>query len=342
MARRKQSDFEFFMELIALLPWWGGLLIAFISYLFMHHLATIEIPQAGDAAQMVAGVQKQIIKTVGIFGQILIPAVCIFGAMISFIKDCKSKKQNEFAYAKVNQHPDRENIKAYNRRHFEPVEISKNIEVPTQKDIQIRDDFVFQESVKKQEPPNYSWTVKFLQTIEWKVFEETCCNLLRAKGLAAEVTPSGPDKGIDINIYKQINNEKKLAGIAQCKAWNTFKVGVKEVRELFGVMVSEKVPNGFFFTSGVFTAEAKKFCEDKKIQLYDGERIIKVIYSLPDDEKKKLLEHVTKGDFQSPTCPKCNIKMMQRSSKQNRNFGEKFWGCSNFPRCKMTYKLRAN
>jgi hypothetical protein len=34
------------------------------------------------------------------------------------------------------------------------------------------------------------------------------------------------------------------------------------------------------------------------------------------------------------TCPKCGDPMVQRSAKQGANAGNKFWGCTNYPRCK--------
>lgn len=34
------------------------------------------------------------------------------------------------------------------------------------------------------------------------------------------------------------------------------------------------------------------------------------------------------------TCPKCGDSMVQRSAKQGANAGNKFWGCTNYPRCK--------
>lgn len=34
------------------------------------------------------------------------------------------------------------------------------------------------------------------------------------------------------------------------------------------------------------------------------------------------------------SCPKCGNSMILRESKQGQNIGRKFWGCSNFPKCR--------
>jgi hypothetical protein len=35
-----------------------------------------------------------------------------------------------------------------------------------------------------------------------------------------------------------------------------------------------------------------------------------------------------------PLCPKCSAEMILRTAKSGQNQGQKFWGCSNFPRCR--------
>ncbi|GAA0179061.1 DUF2726 domain-containing protein [Clostridium sediminicola] len=37
---------------------------------------------------------------------------------------------------------------------------------------------------------------------------------------------------------------------------------------------------------------------------------------------------------ETPLCPKCNIPMVLRETKRGPNKGKKFYGCSNYPRCK--------
>lgn len=44
----------------------------------------------------------------------------------------------------------------------------------------------------------------------------------------------------------------------------------------------------------------------------------------------------TKKSSAAVKCPKCNGRMALRTAKQGANKGQKFWGCSKFPRCKGT------
>jgi len=184
------------------------------------------------------------------------------------------------------------------------------------------------------------WSLELINKLEWKRFEELCANYFSAKGYRAEVSRQGADGGIDIFLYKDSYSETAVFGIVQCKAWNTYKVGVKPVRELFGVMAAEKAPLGVFITSGVYTQEALNFSEDKPLKLLTGKSVLKLIESLPEDEQKSLLKHITSGDYTTPSCPSCGTKMIQRKTSKGKNIGNTFWGCANYPRCRNTLKQR--
>jgi restriction system protein len=48
----------------------------------------------------------------------------------------------------------------------------------------------------------------------------------------------------------------------------------------------------------------------------------------------ELLKIATEGDYQTPTCPACSVKMISRKSTSQ---GRKYWGCRNYPACKHTF-----
>ncbi|MBL8157562.1 MAG: topoisomerase DNA-binding C4 zinc finger domain-containing protein, partial [Anaerolineae bacterium] len=35
----------------------------------------------------------------------------------------------------------------------------------------------------------------------------------------------------------------------------------------------------------------------------------------------------------NPLCPKCGSTMVLRTAKNGANAGNRFWGCSNYPKC---------
>jgi restriction system protein len=175
------------------------------------------------------------------------------------------------------------------------------------------------------------WTPEILGVLEWKRFETVCAEYLRLIGYNPKETRIGADGGVDIWIYKQ--GMERPFGIVQCKAWNTYKVGVKPVRELYGVMSHEKVANGLFITSGVFTSEAIAFAEGKLITMFSGHEFLAKIKQLSEEDQKTLLMIALEGDYWIPTCPQCGIKMVLR---QGPGETKSFWGCVKYPKCKAT------
>lgn len=178
-----------------------------------------------------------------------------------------------------------------------------------------------------------SWTVEALRALEWKCFELLCAKYYESVGFRSETIRAGADGGIDIKLFK-IDPAKPLA-IVQCKAWAS-DVGVKEVRELRGVMANEKVTRGVFITTAGYTKDALIFGQDNAIQLLSGQAFIEKVKELPTHRQEALWKFAFTGDYATPTCASCGIKMVRRDSKRGP-----FWGCAHYPRCKSTFAMKS-
>jgi restriction system protein len=178
-----------------------------------------------------------------------------------------------------------------------------------------------------------AWSAVALRMLEWKRFELLCARYYEAVGFTTASLAAGPDGGIDVKLFK-VDPTKPLA-IVQCKAWNTHPVGVKEIRELLGVMVHEGVKRGIFITTGTYSPDALQFGAANPIQLLDGDAFAKKLLDLPPEKQKTLLNFAFEGDYRTPTCASCGSKMLARDSKRGP-----FWGCVHYPRCKTTLAMR--
>lgn len=91
-------------------------------------------------------------------------------------------------------------------------------------------------------------------------------------------------------------------------------------------MADSKVNEGIFMITNEFHKDAITFAGNNNIDLKNGEDVIDLIKKLPAEARKRIYEVATEGDYTTPTCASCGIKMIKK---------EKFWGCVNFPRgCK--------
>ena len=157
-----------------------------------------------------------------------------------------------------------------------------------------------------------------------------------------ETGGGGADGGIDLKLFRDGRTT-----IVQCKHWKTWKVNVKPVRELFGVMTAEGADSAIFITSGGYTSDALKFAEGKPIELIDQHGFLDLVRCF----QKELQDHYgvepvnayTNEEMPAaakipPNCPMCQSPMKLRTAKRGKNAGSQFWGCSRFSRLPRHFK----
>ena len=176
------------------------------------------------------------------------------------------------------------------------------------------------------------WNPELLKHLEWRRFEELCAAYFEAIGFTPRITHSRADGGADIALHLEGAEAPKLLG--QCRSWSAYRIGIKPLHELHAAMAPAGVAEAVFVTSGRFTQEAIEFAAKHKIDLIDGARLLKELAALAPEKALALLKLAAKGDFLTPTCPSCSIKM---SSRKSTGEGRAFWGCDNYPRCKQTF-----
>jgi len=160
------------------------------------------------------------------------------------------------------------------------------------------------------------WSAQLLKQLEWRRFEELCVAYFQARGSAQDAPFA-----------------------LRCKPWDAHRVGIKAVRELQGSMAAEGMAEGVLLTAGRFTQEAANHARQHNIQLIDGAGLLAAIAALAPETALGLLRLATQGDFLTPTCPNCSVKMISRQSTRH---GRKFWGCRNYPRCKQIFSGAAH
>ena len=195
-----------------------------------------------------------------------------------------------------------------------------------------RDPFIASsQSAALSKVDTHKWTPQLLKQLEWRRFEELCTAYFEALGFGTNIAQPGKHGGVDIHLIAEGSGTTSI--VLQCKAWDAYRVGIKAARELRGAMASASVGEGVLVTSGRFTQEAVDFARKENIQLVDGADLLAKISALLPEKALALLKFATQGDFLTPTCPSCSVKMISRNSTQG---GRTFWGCRNYPRCKQT------
>lgn len=180
---------------------------------------------------------------------------------------------------------------------------------------------------REAQPLTTSELLQKLRSIDWFQFEQVIALLYSKQGYA--VTRRGganPDGGIDVVIEKAGTRTA-----VQCKHWKTWNVGVKAVREFLGALTDSGIQKGIFITLRGYTGDAKHLAEKHGIELLNETGLVQMLEAagaLHDPSLLQILSDTRK------LCPKCEREMVLRTATKGPGTGERFWGCSGFPRCR--------
>jgi restriction system protein len=319
MARRRRGGaLDALFGITGTLPPLAGVALAAGSYFLFHWWARLLPSQLPADLRSASAMLSSVVKGAVLGAQYLLPGIFLMGAAASAAKGLRRR--------------------AGDAAPVPPPEAGRDPGPRNEHDIyRIWSGDWDDASTPAREVDASAWTLELLRALEWKRFEELCAAYFRVLGFRTQLAKPGPDGGVDIHLIA--HDAEKAGVLVQCKAWSTYDVGVKSVRELLGVMAAEQVGEGVFVTTGRFTQAARDFAGGKEIMLIDGPEFLRKIDALAGDHRSALLALATAGDFTRPTCPSCGVKMVRRIAKAS---GDPFWGCENFPGCRTTLRIAAD
>ncbi len=182
-------------------------------------------------------------------------------------------------------------------------------------------------------------SLESLAKLHWKAFEDVLAEVFRRQGYSVdEQLGGGPDGGVDLVLRRG-----GKVTLVQCKRWTGKSVGASIVRELFGIMASEKADAGILVTTATFTKECEAFARGKPVRLIDGETLLPLVRGVQNGKGKNPNKQPSpeqpRAEASPPICKLCGKPMVLRTAKKGPNAGGKFWGCPNFPRCRHSENI---
>lgn len=132
-----------------------------------------------------------------------------------------------------------------------------------------------------------------LNTLSGIEFENLIKQLLSKVGFSVIQTKASHDGGIDLIANTDVPFFQGKY-IIQCKRYSGV-VGEPIIRDLYGVITNERANKGILITTGKFTYEAKKFAENKNIELIDGLLVSQLLnkYSLLSIQHNSFIDSLT-------------------------------------------------
>jgi hypothetical protein len=167
------------------------------------------------------------------------------------------------------------------------------------------------------------FTPDLLAKLEWKRFEELVAAYYSKTGVVAVRTKTGPASAVHIKISWK--GEPQPFALVQCIAHPQGLIDAKPLHELVTVLAAEDIRRGYVVTTGKFNVPARDFAEEKHITLLPGDILLEKINALPDAARNELMQETTTGDYTTPSCPKCEAKMVRNPDDSSQ------WRCAAHP-----------
>lgn len=179
--------------------------------------------------------------------------------------------------------------------------------------------------------------IESIRELDWSQFEILLEEAFSRQGFRVEhLGDSAPDGGVDLRMSKN-----GAVILVQCKHWKWQKVPVNVVRELLGVVTSERADSGIVVTSGCFTQDAIDFAKGNPVRLIDGAELVQLIREVQPQTARDAPQPPSVESVEVYPCPVCNAPMKLRTAKRGPKPGAQFWGCSRYPACKGTRNVAA-
>lgn len=115
MGQRKTGFLDGLVRLTAMLPWWVGVMLAVVAYVWLHSIASVEVTTVAQPGKMGEFVGQSLFKTLASVGQYLLPFAFLVGAAMSAYGRSKRNK----LHAQVANNPNRDALNDMSWQEFE-------------------------------------------------------------------------------------------------------------------------------------------------------------------------------------------------------------------------------
>ena len=303
MARRKNtSGFEDCMKLVAMLPWWAGVGLALISFLFLNQLAQPPSAQALHPGQMAGLVAGSLISVFATIGKFLVPIICLSGALGSFL----ARRDRKTLLTNVTQSKSADALDNMSWREFEML-VGEAFRLQG-----------YRATEQGGAGPDGGidlvlgrGTETFLvQCKQWKAFKVSVTVVRELYGVMAAKGAAG---GFVITSGRFTEDAAEFASGRNIK--------LIDGPLLHGLI---KQANNARSASGTLHRPVSSGSPSPTLT------------PAPAPRAASPLSLVNRS---TPSCPTCGSSMARRKASRGANAGSEFWGCATYPACNGTRSL---
>ena len=296
MARKRTSAAEDLLDLVAMLPWWVGVLLALISYLLLHAIAAQPVVAAPQPGQMGAMLTQTLWKTLATFGQYLLPLICLAGAGMSAWR----RKERQRLVADVTQSTASDALHGMSWREFEML-VGEGFRLQGYQVMETGGGGADGGVDLVLTRPGKNGGEKFLvQCKQWRAFKVGVDVVRELYGVMAARGATG---GFVVTSGRFTEDAIKFA--------SGRNVALVDGPKLQGLLRQAQAGTVCSPAPPAAPARFARPAADSPVQS-------------------------NVAALQAANCPLCAKTMVRRTAKRGANAGGEFWGCTGYPACRGT------
>ena len=173
-------------------------------------------------------------------------------------------------------------------------------------------------------------TIEEMQQMHRREFEKFIEFVFTEKWFKAKARRWIKDGWIDIDAV--LDWRKYLI---QCKKRSSYKVTEPNMREFYGsVMSYDKEAKWIYVTTADLTYDAVLFAKNHDIEVWDRNSLVWYVNEYLWKNETDWIFEYKQELIEAILCDRCWAEMVIREAKRGENKGNKFYGCSRYPKCK--------
>ena len=166
-------------------------------------------------------------------------------------------------------------------------------------------------------------------------FERRLVVLFRALGYQVTHVGAVGDFGGDLVLSKD-----GVRTVVQAKRYGK-NVGVRAVQEVVAAKSMYDCTAALIVTNRDFTAQARTLARRAGVELWGREQLVAHLLATQAGPVAAPAAPIPAPAplAAAPLCPHCKIPMVRRTAQRGRYAGQQFYGCANYPQCRITRGL---
>jgi restriction system protein len=167
-------------------------------------------------------------------------------------------------------------------------------------------------------------------------FERRLVVLFRALGYQVTHVGAVGDFGGDLVLSK--NGTRT---VVQAKRYGK-NVGVKAVQEVVAAKSMYDCTAAMVVTNRDFTAQARTLARRAGVELWGREQLVARLLATqrgPEAAPAVPIPAPPQAAGAAPLCPRCGVPLVLRTAQRGRYAGQPFYGCANYPQCRITRRV---